>query len=137
MDGSIREINMSWFAKFVLLILAAFFLVGSSITAAGPKPDKVYTFTSAPLLGEGVYCVAANTTDAAIAIHMDIYKGDGSKLIDNYSWTLDAKNIRGNGGHIGGTAAFCVLSWEGQKGDLKAIFCSQQSSGPDVCIEMD
>ena len=135
---------MSKFAKFALLTLAAFFVLGFSITATAAKPDKDQTLTGAPLFGDGVYCVVANTTEEAIAVHWDIYLSDGSKVVD-VGWTVDAHTILGTGGTY--TAAYCVVSWSGQKGDLRGTFCAEQSTSigsppdlvplSDVCLTMD
>ena len=138
---------MSKFAKFALLTLAAFFVLGFSITATAAKPDKNHTLTSAPLFGDGVYCVVANTTEEAIDVHWDIYFADGSKVV-NAEYTVEAHTISGTGGAY--VAAYCVVSWYGQKDDVRGTFCSEKSTsiGPppdpvvlvrlsDVCLTMD
>jgi len=127
---------MSRFAKFALLTLAAFFIVGSSIATADPKPDKAYTLTSVPVWGDGVTCVVANTTEGPIVVNMDVYRGDGVMVVDNYTWTLDAHMSNGNGGETG-TLSYCVISWEGQKGDLTASICSLWDTQPPACVAMD
>ena len=126
---------MSKFTKITLLALAAFLVLGFSITANAAKPDKNHTLTGAPLFGNGVYCAVANMTEEAIAVNWDIYLSDGSKVLDD-GYTVDAHAIGGNGTAIPPTAAYCVVSWYGQKG-LRGTFCSQQSTGPDVCLKMD
>ena len=127
---------MSKFAKFALLTLAAFLLIGFSITAVAAKPDKNHTLAGAPLFGNGIYCAVANMTEEAIAVNWDIYLSDGSKVLDD-TYTVDAHAIGAAGDSIPPTAAYCVVSWHGQKGDLLGTFCSQQSTGPDVCLTMD
>ena len=83
---------MSKFAKFALLTLAAFLLIGFSITAVAAKPDKNHTLTGAPLFGNGIYCAVANMTEEAIAVNWDIYLSDGSKVLDD-TYTVDAHAI--------------------------------------------
>ena len=86
----------------------------------------------------------ANTTEEAIAVHWDIYLATGSKVVDA-GYTVDAHTISGTGGAY--AAAYCVVSWFGQKGDLRGTFCSEQSTShgspsevvmlSDVCLTMD
>jgi len=127
---------MSRFTKFALLTLAAFLVFGTSIEAGGPKPDKVYTLTSVPVWGDGVTCVVANTTEGPIVVNMDVYRADGVKVVDDYSWTLDAHMSSGAGGPTD-TLSYCVISWEGQKGDLTASICSVWDTQPPACVAMD
>jgi hypothetical protein len=127
---------MSKINKSALLALAAFFIVGSSIAVAGPKPDKLYTLTSVPVWGDGVTCVAANTTEEPIVLHMDVYRADGVKVVDDYAWILDAHMSSGNGGPTG-TLSYCVISWEGQKGDVTASICSLWDTQAPACVAMD
>jgi hypothetical protein len=127
---------MSRFTKFALLTLAAFFILGPSSATAGPKPDRVLTLTSVPVWGDGVTCVVANTTEGPIVVNMDVYRADGVKVVDDYSMPLDAHMSSGDGGPTG-TLSYCVISWEGQKGDLTAAICSVWDTQPPACVAMD
>jgi hypothetical protein len=126
---------MSKKVNLALLTLAAFSLVGSSIAAAGPKPDKVHTLTSVPVWGDGVTCVVANTTEVPIVVNMDVYRADGAMVVDDYTWILDPHASNGNGGETG-TLSYCVISWQGQKSDLTASICSLWSDQQPACVAM-
>ena len=133
---------MSKFSKITLLAVAAFLLLGFSITAIAAKPDKVHTLTSAPLISHGVYCLVVNTTEEIITIDLNVYNTAG--LLAGGTVDVDPSQSRfsGNGGEVKGSPAYCVVGWYGQKGDVRATFCAQDDqeniiTDTQTCLELD
>lgn len=115
---------MSKKVNLALLTLAAFLVLGFSLTvnAEKPKPDKLQTLTSAPLWGDELYCNALNMTAQDIDLHAEIILSDGVTKIVDVNETVSPKVVFTRG-YISNTAGYCVVSWWGQKSDFRASFC--------------
>ena len=126
---------MSKFGKITLLLLAAFFVFGFSISAIAARPDKQQTLMSAPLSSYGIYCLVANTTEEEIAVDMVIYISTGP-VVDTTHYA-PAKQVLGAGDAVNFTPGYCVVSWNGQKGDVSATLCAQETAETQTCLEMN
>jgi len=130
---------MSSFAKFALLTLAAFFVIGFA-TTADAKRAKLQILKSAPLTGDNAHCLVYNTTETEIYVHLVMF-ANGGPFVDR-SFFIPANTFHYDGDPLGGTIAACEVSWEGQRDDLRATYCADTWIGGDwnnparTCLEM-
>ena len=125
------------YAKITLLILAAFLVLGFSITVNAAKPPSEQIINSGPIYGYSTNCMASNTTDRPIEIAVDttyaLIQGSGVYKHNQTTWTLTA-----NGGmHLniafdvsGQIIAHCNIRWIGHPGEVRATMCGY--GDPDV-----
>ena len=129
------------YAKFTLLTLAAFLLLGFSVMVNAEPPwlaDKEQVIISAPLLGTNFHCLPFNMSNSPIQFtthFIDLNGVDHSfseTIAPGETWwdQWDNKLVL--------TIVHCEISWTGQPGDFKASFCSiDVASYTDaVCFEL-
>ena len=131
---------MSKFAKFTLLALAAFLLLGFSITANAAKPDKQHVLTTPPMRGVLITCNASNLTAEPLEVYFDLPNQDGD--------SKQGLSIIPAGAVVGWTQSnnqwtswtYCTLSWFGQKDDVKGTICLHEPVAPFLpysCLSAD
>jgi len=118
---------MSKFVKIALLALAAFLVLGFSVTANAGKPDKQQMIMSSPIYGELHYCsmvwLNPDTPDlerkATITLH-----GWASTLVwTDFVFLYDfpfAFNTFDN------YSTYCKIEWVGQPSDIRATLCTTE-----------
>lgn len=131
---------MSKFAKFTLLILVAFLLLGFSIAANAAKPDKQHELTTPPVRGVMVTCNASNLTADPLEVYFDLPNQDGD--IKQGLSTIPAGEVGGwtQMNNMNTSWTYCTLSWYGQKGDVKGTICLHDWNAPFtpyVCLSAD
>jgi len=128
---------MSKFAKITLLTLAAFLLLGFSITVNAAKPAQGQEMMSAPIEHNGFFtCMATNLSDRQIDVTFRYIGQDGfnyGKGCTSCNQFLPVTIDSGDTGHTSWVppgsfpgninAAHCVINWEGKPNDVRASFC--------------
>ena len=140
---------MSRFAKITLLTLAAFLLLGFTLTVnAKPPVDKERLINSGPIYGEFPICMVTNTTDSAVYVDIEMtwslvkdmtsggvstptgLKSDPSGEIEvpangvaiHYSFPTDLAIL------------YCTIGWDGRPGEIRGTLCqSANTVGPIDC----
>ena len=131
------------YAKIMLLALAAFLLLGFTITANAAKPDKPQLITSAPIIGHAFTCQFINQTDHEIHLSGVISIQDHDPVLFDpvgdisggvmfkFSTSPDTQWKLAN----------CALTWNGAPGDFKASICAYTywDAVSDLldCLELD
>jgi hypothetical protein len=119
---------MSTKSPFTLLTLAAFFVLGFSITANAAKPtgEREQSISTPPLGGYMVSCNVTNSKSYDLSPTFEIVDAQGVVLS---TWTpvagLRAYNNAGWGGPINSTS-YCRVSWFGLADDIKVAICSYE-----------
>ena len=128
------------YAKFTLLILVAFLLLGFSITANAAKPDKDHVLTTPPVRGVLVTCNASNLTEVDLDVYFDLPNQDGD-FKEGWS-TIPAGEVVGWTQHNNMMTSwtYCTLSWHGQKDDVEGTICLHEPVvpfPPYTCLSAD
>jgi hypothetical protein len=138
------------FAKITLLALAAFLVLGFSITVNAGKPTQNQTMMSAPLHGNLLFtCVATNLTDRAMSAEFHYINESGVDYGSGCPEDCDpADKISIAAGETGKTSwlavastgeiAHCVINWVGDPNDLRASFCHSPflTYESNICFEL-
>ena len=136
------EIIMSKYAKFTLLTLAAFLVLGFSITVNAAPPwledNKPQMMKSAPLSGTSFYCHGTNQTDSTISVTWEFVEKNGDSV--PLTGPIDPGNTSTLQWGPGSKIVHCVISWEGQPSDFRASFCAfggaTNYTQPAICLEL-
>jgi len=123
--------------RYTLPVLAAFLFMGLSITAnaAKVKPIREHTIKSAPLDGAYHECSAVNDTQENLVINISFHNRGLVSVNQVEMWpeeTLTHQDSNDN-------RQFCVVSWVGLPGDVRASYCTWQEelkTGNKVCLEL-
>ena len=128
------------YAKITLLALAAFLVLGFSITVNAAKPDRQHEMTTPPLRGILITCNASNLTAEPLEVYFDLPNQDGD--ITQGLSTIPAGSVGGwtqsNSQMYSWT--YCTLSWYGQKDDVKGTICVLEHVAPFLplsCLSAD
>ena len=127
---------MSRFTKFTLLTLAAFLVLGFSITANAAKPDKLQVMRSAAVTGYYHICNATNVSGRNIEVTFKIYHHTGTfqtqsdEVLAGYTLSYPVADS---------ATSRCELSWWGQPDEFIASYCNYFGADPadtTVCFEL-
>ena len=128
---------MSRITKIVLLTMAAFLVLGFSVTAYADKPDKPQVMRSAAIPGYWHNCNATNIADREIFVTWKLLSESGFEQDDKTEWIPAGETyslVR-----ITGTFSRCVISWVGQPGEIRGSFCSYYANNPaniGACLDL-
>ena len=116
---------MSKFAKITLLTLAAFLVLGFSITAYAAKPDKPQVISSAPLHGSSFWCTALNLTDHDVEITINMIGFTGAPNSTTTTRAGGRSVTWGGGGNFTiPDNVYCTVEWVGAPTDIRGSLCS-------------
>jgi len=129
------------FARITLLALAAFFVLGFSITANAEPPwlaDKEQMMKSAPLKGVSFRCMANNQTDSTIEVTWHFVEKEGTFEPHSPSDIDAGHTVTANWGSELKTI-HCAISWVGRASDFRATFCAYETTArtrTTGCLEL-
>jgi len=125
--------------KLSLIILMTLLYSGPGIAAKDDKSGP-QVLISPPVNWSQYTCSYTNLTDADLTVTPSVWYG-GGVWTGGTSRVLQPMNPESL---VGGVvddlfAVFCMVEWEGQKGDVIASFCGNTQSSSDrySCIELD
>jgi hypothetical protein len=127
---------MSRYFKLSLLsIVLLAVCISTNISAAKPDTDQIISY--GPIHGKSWICLARNLSEEKLKITWDFDLFDGSSASSHIPRSMDvnAESTVGSQLHIDiADMVDCIVSWKGQKGDVRGTLCAYEEVNLEVII---